>query len=145
MVLGNVLHSAMRPVRCRAGETCRRDEPQQVAEAAYRLKLKHVVITTGDPPRRLARRGAEHYQCVIAVRQDGAVVEVTPDFLDDTAAIDRAGRHAEVFNHNLETVAALYRKLLATALNIAAASACSIASNAVPPRSSPKSGLMLGI
>jgi lipoic acid synthetase len=90
------------------------DEPQRVAEAAYRLGLKHVVITsvTRDD---LADGGAEHfYQCVVAVRQrTGAVVEVlTPDFLGNVAAIDRVvAARPEVFNHNLETVPRLYKKV----------------------------------
>src|SRR5207244_12225017 len=66
------------------------DEPERVAEAAYRLGLKHVVITsvTRDD---LPDGGAEHFfRCVVAVRaRTGAVVEVlTPDFVGDRAAID---------------------------------------------------------
>src|SRR5271157_849306 len=67
------------------------DEPERVAEAALRLGLKHVVITsvTRDD---LPDGGADHfYRCVLAVRRKtGAVVEVlTPDFLGDLAAVDR--------------------------------------------------------
>ncbi len=88
------------------------DEPARVAEAAHRLGLKHVVITsvTRDD---LSDSGAEHfYQCVVAVRErTGASVEVlTPDFLNDYAALDRVVESApEVFNHNTETVPRLYR------------------------------------
>src|SRR5439155_12501089 len=90
------------------------DEPQRVAEASARLGLKHVVITsvTRDD---LLDGGADHFRrCVLAVRErTGAVVEVmTPDFLGDTAAIDRVLEAApEVYNHNLETVPRLYRKV----------------------------------
>lgn len=90
------------------------DEPERVAEAAARLGLKHVVITsvTRDD---LPDGGAEHfYRCVRAVRQrTGAAVEVlTPDFLGDPTAIDRViEANPEVFNHNLETVPRLYRKV----------------------------------
>jgi lipoic acid synthetase len=88
------------------------DEPARVAEAAHRLELKHVVITsvTRDD---LADGGAEHfYQTVLAVRErTGASIEVlTPDFLNDYAALDRVVESApEVFNHNTETVPRLYR------------------------------------
>lgn len=88
------------------------DEPARVAEAAHRLGLKHVVITsvTRDD---LADGGAEHfYQTVLAVRErTGASIEVlTPDFLNDYAALDRVVESApEVFNHNTETVPRLYR------------------------------------
>jgi lipoic acid synthetase len=87
------------------------DEPERVAEAAARLGLKHVVITsvTRDD---LPDGGAEHfYQCVLAVRaRTGAVVEVlTPDFIDKPGAIERVVEAApEVFNHNTETVPRLY-------------------------------------
>ncbi len=90
------------------------DEPGRVAEAAHRLGLRHVVITsvTRDD---LPDGGAEHfYQCVLAVRErTGSAVEVlTPDFQGNTAAIDRVIKAMpEVFNHNLETVPRLYRKV----------------------------------
>ena len=90
------------------------DEPQRVAEAAHRLGLKHVVITsvTRDD---LPDGGAEHfYRCVLAVRaKTGAVVEVlTPDFIGKSGAIERIVAAApEVFNHNTETVPRLYREV----------------------------------
>ncbi len=90
------------------------DEPERVAEAAARLGLKHVVITsvTRDD---LPDGGAEHfYRCVQAVRdKTGAAVEVlTPDFLGNTAAIDRViEANPEVFNHNTETVPRFYKKV----------------------------------
>jgi len=89
------------------------DEPERVAEAAYRLGLKHVVITsvTRDD---LPDGGADHFaRCVTAVRaRTGAAVEVlTPDFLGDLAAIDRVlEARPEVYNHNMETVPRLYKK-----------------------------------
>ncbi len=90
------------------------DEPDRVAEAAARLGLKHVVITsvTRDD---LPDGGAEHfYRCILAVRErTGAAVEVlTPDFLGNTAAIDRVIEgNPEVFNHNTETVPRFYKKV----------------------------------
>jgi lipoic acid synthetase len=90
------------------------DEPERVAEAAYRLGLRHVVITsvTRDD---LTDGGADHfYRCVQAVRKrTGAAVEVlTPDFLGDKIAIDRVlEARPEVFNHNMETVPRLYKKV----------------------------------
>lgn len=90
------------------------DEPERVAEAAQRLGLKHVVITsvTRDD---LADGGAEHfYRSVLAMRErTGAVVEVlTPDFIGKPGAIERVVEAApEVFNHNTETVPRLYREV----------------------------------
>lgn len=89
------------------------DEPARVAEAAVRLGLRHVVITsvTRDD---LPDGGAGHFaRCVGAVRArlpHAAVEVLTPDFLGDPAAIDAvADARPEVFNHNLETVPRLYR------------------------------------
>ena len=87
--------------------------PARVAEAAVRLGLKHVVITsvTRDD---LPDGGADHFaRCVVAIRarMPGAAVEVlTPDFLGDAGAIDRVTDvDPDVFNHNIETVPRLYR------------------------------------
>ena len=88
------------------------DEPDRVAEAAVRLGLKHVVITsvTRDD---LPDGGAAHFAaCIRAVRaRTGSAVEVlTPDFGGDSAAIDVViDAKPEVFNHNIETVPRLYR------------------------------------
>ena len=88
------------------------DEPQRVAEAAARLGLKHVVITsvTRDD---LPDGGAGHFHdCVMAVRErTGAMVEVlTPDFIHCPEAVAQVVEAApEVFNHNTETVPRLYR------------------------------------
>jgi lipoic acid synthetase len=90
------------------------DEPERVAEAAQRLGLRHVVITsvTRDD---LPDGGADHFaRCIRAVRaRTGAVVEVlTPDFLGDTRALDRVlAAQPEVYNHNVETVPRLYKKV----------------------------------
>ncbi len=90
------------------------DEPARVAEAAHRLGLRHVVITsvTRDD---LPDGGADHFHnCILAVRaKTGAAVEVlTPDFGGSVAAIDHVvAARPEVFNHNIETVPRLYRKV----------------------------------
>jgi lipoic acid synthetase len=116
MILGNVCTRPCGFCSVPRGETLELedDEPVRVAEAALRLGLKHVVITsvTRDD---LPDGGADHfYRCVLAVRERmGAAVEVlTPDFLGDPAAIDRViEARPEVYNHNLETVPRLYRRV----------------------------------
>ena len=123
------------------------DEPARVAEAAHRLGLRHVVITsvTRDD---LPDGGADHFRrCILAVRQrTGAVVEVlTPDFLGDLSAVDRILEAApEVFNHNMETVPRLYKKVRGRA-----SYQRSLELLAHVKRRSPntvtKSGLMLGL
>ncbi|HEX3149153.1 MAG TPA: lipoyl synthase [Gemmataceae bacterium] len=116
MVLGNVCTRPCGFCSVPRGETLELedDEPARVAEAAARLGLRHVVITsvTRDD---LPDGGADHFaRCVVAVRErTGAAVEVlTSDFLGDHAAIDRViDVQPEVYNHNLETVPRLYRKV----------------------------------
>ncbi len=114
MILGNVCTRACSFCAVGRGrpELPAGDEPERLAEAAARLGLKHVVITsvTRDD---LDDGGAEHfYRCVVAVRaRTGATVEVlTPDFIHCPAAIERVvAARPEVFNHNTETVPRLYK------------------------------------
>jgi lipoic acid synthetase len=123
------------------------DEPQRVAEAAFRLGLKHVVITsvTRDD---LPDGGADHFcRCVLAVRaRTGAAVEVlTPDFLGDRTAIDRVLQaRPEVYNHNMETVPRLYKKVRGRA-NYRRSLDLLAHVKRQAPEVVTKSGLMLGI
>lgn len=124
------------------------DEPARVAEAAFRLGLRHVVITsvTRDD---LADGGAEHfYQCVLAVRQrTGATVEVlTPDFIQSPAGLDRVVAAApEVFNHNTETVPRLYRQVRGPKSDYRWTLALLRRVKELNPAIKTKSGLMLGL
>jgi lipoic acid synthetase len=84
------------------------DEPARVAEAARRMKLKHVVITAVARDD-LADGGAEHFrQTVEKVRElnPGIAIEVlVPDFLDRDESIDLVlAARPHIYNHNLETV-----------------------------------------
>ncbi|MDY7001176.1 MAG: lipoyl synthase [Thermodesulfobacteriota bacterium] len=92
-----------------------RDEPGKVAEAARRLDLKHVVVTsvTRDD---LYDGGAGHFADVTAsIRQalPGAGVELLiPDFQgseDALRTVMDAG--PDIINHNLETVPELYGRI----------------------------------
>ena len=92
-----------------------RDEPFHVAEMAARMRLKYVVITSVNRDD-LPDGGSRHFaETVHLVRQalPAARVEVlTPDFCGDLDAVGRvldAGPH--VFNHNMETVRSLYRRV----------------------------------
>ena len=84
------------------------DEPQRVAEATRRMRLKHVVITAVARDD-LADGGANHFsQTIQSVRKlsPGTVIEVlTPDFNDRDEAINMViAVRPHIFNHNLETV-----------------------------------------
>lgn len=90
-------------------------EPARVAEAARRLQLKHVVITsvTRDD---LPDGGAAHFAATInAVREamPQCTIEVLiPDFKGDEAALKTViDARPDVLNHNLETVPHLYDEI----------------------------------
>ena len=89
-----------------------RDEPRRVAEAAGRLGLRHVVVTsvTRDD---LADGGAAQFAAAISAVRDatpGATVEVLiPDLGGDEEALRAVlAARPDVLNHNLETVPRLY-------------------------------------
>jgi lipoic acid synthetase len=124
------------------------DEPERVAEAAARLGLRHVVITsvTRDD---LPDGGAEHfYQSVLAVRQrTGAAVEVlTPDFIGKAGALERVIESSpEVFNHNTESVPRLYRIVRGRKSEYRWTLELLRRAKQLDPKVKTKSGLMLGL
>src|SRR3984885_10683843 len=84
------------------------DEPERVAEAVRRMKLKHVVVTAVARDD-LEDGGAEHFARTIrAIREmnPGVVIEVlTPDFNGrEESIVAVLDARPEIFNHNLETV-----------------------------------------
>jgi lipoic acid synthetase len=91
------------------------DEPANVARMAASMALRHVVITSVNRDD-LEDGGSHHFaETVREVRSvlPNARVEVlTPDFcgsLDAVARVLDAGPH--IFNHNMETVPRLYRRV----------------------------------
>jgi lipoic acid synthetase len=91
------------------------NEPANVARMAATKQLRYVVITSVNRDD-LEDGGSEHFaQTVRAVRAavPAARVEVlTPDFQGDLAAVARVlDAEPHVFNHNMETVPRLYRKV----------------------------------
>ncbi|VAX36681.1 Lipoyl synthase [hydrothermal vent metagenome] len=149
MILGNVCTRPCGFCSIPKGKTeaLQQDEPQRVAEAAARLGLKHVVITsvTRDD---LPDGGADHfYKTVLAVRErTGAAVEVlTPDFLGNRDAIARVIESApEVFNHNTETVPRLYHRVRRNAKYQRTLDLLDQVKQTTPETLT-KSGLMLGL
>jgi len=150
MILGNVCTRACGFCSVARGrpEDLELDEPSRVAEAAERLGLKHVVITsvTRDD---LPDGGAEHfYQCVLAVRErTGAAVEVlTPDFIHHKPGLDRVVEAApEVYNHNAETVPRLYTRVRGPRSDYRWTLKLLQRVKELNPRIKTKSGLMLGL
>ncbi|MDQ4081962.1 MAG: lipoyl synthase [Actinomycetota bacterium] len=91
-------------------------EPLRLAHAAAQMELEHVVVTSVDRDD-LPDRGAGHYAATIRAlkaRLPGSSVEVlTPDFLgvEEDALRTVLAARPEVFNHNIETVRRLHRKM----------------------------------
>ena len=90
-------------------------EPARVGEAARRMGLSHVVVTTVTRDD-LPDGGAAHFVAVIEAVRDvapSARVEVlTSDFGGCMDAVDAvAAARPDVFNHNVETVPRLYAEV----------------------------------
>jgi lipoic acid synthetase len=125
------------------------DEPQRVAEATRRMKLKHVVITAVARDD-MADGGADHFRRTIeSVRKlnPGIVIEVlVPDFLDRDEAIDRVlEARPHIFNHNLETVRRLTPKVRSRATYDRSLNVLRKVKERAGEGMYTKSGLMLGL
>jgi lipoic acid synthetase len=90
-------------------------EPLKISSAVNKLNLKHAVITSVDRDD-LDDGGANHfYEVILETRKNNpeTTIEVlTPDFLrkgDSYKKVIEA--KPDVFNHNIETVPGLYRKI----------------------------------
>jgi len=121
------------------------DEPRRVAEAARRLGLHHVVVTSVDRDD-LEDKGAAHFVEVIReLRRAGDfVVEVlVPDFKGRPEGADEvAAAGPDIFNHNVETVPRLYRTVRPGADY---RGSLALLARAKRPGVLTKSGLMVGL
>jgi lipoic acid synthetase len=117
LILGNVCTRACPFCDIRSGKPLPVDpeEPARVADAARRLGLKYVVVTSVNRDE-LPDGGASHFAAVIhAIREanPAARVEVLiPDFLGDEDALRIVlDAKPDVLNHNMETVRRLYKRV----------------------------------
>jgi lipoic acid synthetase len=123
-------------------------EPERVADAASRMGLKFVVLTSVDRDD-LADGGAGQFvrtiQALRRLEPAPGIEVLTPDFrgrFASLAAVVDAG--PDVFNHNVETVERLYTRVrpgarLDRSLGLLAAA------RILAPRLTTKSGLMVGL
>jgi len=92
------------------------DEPRELAEAIADMQLKYVVITSVDRDD-LRDGGAQHFaDCIRETRERISTIQIetlVPDFRGrmDVALEILNQTPPDVFNHNLETVPRLYRKV----------------------------------
>lgn len=150
MILGDVCMRGCRFCAVRHGRPAPLDpvEPERVAEAAARLGLHHVVITSvtrDDLPDGGASQFAETIQAVRRWLPEATVEVLIPDFRGSRTALEVVlAAEPDVLNHNLETVPRLYPQVRPQAdyrrsLGILAWT------KTYAPRMTTKSGLMLGL
>lgn len=123
-------------------------EPRRVAQMAYELELKHVVITSvnrDDLPDQGSNHFAETIREINKVLPKATTEILTPDFQGREQFIDVAlNAGPTVFNHNVETVPRLYREVrpgsvYRRSLNVLAYAAQKF------PHIKTKSGIMMGL
>jgi lipoyl synthase len=91
-------------------------EPLRLAQAAKQMGLSHVVVTSVDRDD-LPDKGAAHFAATIRALKAKlplcSVEVLTPDFLgaEEAALCVVIGARPEVFNHNIETVRRLHRRM----------------------------------
>ena len=91
-------------------------EPLRLAQAAATMGLSHIVVTSVDRDD-LPDKGAGHFAATIralkAKLPESHVEVLTPDFLgvEEEALATVVGARPEVFNHNIETVRRLHRRM----------------------------------
>ena len=90
-------------------------EPYKISNAVQKLNLNHVVITSVDRDD-LSDGGSKHFHDVILATKKlnpkTSIEVLTPDFLRKGDAYKKViEANPDVFNHNIETVPGLYRKV----------------------------------
>ena len=90
-------------------------EPDRLAEAVYRMKLKHVVITSVNRDDIDDGGASQFYKCVSEVRlksPETTIELLIPDLCGNWSALEKVlDSKPNVLNHNIETVPTLYRKV----------------------------------
>jgi lipoyl synthase len=117
MIMGDTCTRACAFCNVRTGKPGALDhgEPARVGEAIAALGLAHVVVTSVDRDD-LDDGGAAHFAATIrAIRKATRATSIevlTPDFLRKKGALEAVIAAApDVFNHNVETVPSLYRRI----------------------------------
>lgn len=90
-------------------------EPRRVAEAARKMSLSHIVVTSvnrDDLPDGGAQHFAETVHAIKHLNPDCTIEVLTPDFQGNEAAVATvAASPIEIFNHNTESVPRLYKRV----------------------------------
>ena len=123
-------------------------EPYRIALATKELELKHVVITSVDRDD-LPDGGANHFSKVIhevrKLNKNTTIEVLTPDFLRKGDAYKKVVQaNPDVFNHNIETVPSLYKKIRPGSKYFASVNLLKSAKK-INKKVFTKSGIMLGL
>tara|TARA_A100001388_G_scaffold275320_1_gene260630 strand:+ start:937 stop:1830 length:894 start_codon:yes stop_codon:yes gene_type:complete len=90
-------------------------EPHRLADAVYRMKLKHVVITSVNRDDLDDGGASQFHKCVSEVRTkspDTTIELLIPDLCGNWSALEKVlDSKPNVLNHNIETVPDLYSKV----------------------------------
>lgn len=117
MILGSICTRACAFCNVETGkpEEIDRNEPEHLAVAVAELGLEHVVITSvdrDDLPDGGASQFAESIEAIRRRSGETTIEILTPDFRRKADALARVVAAApDVFNHNLETVPRLYKRV----------------------------------
>jgi lipoic acid synthetase len=150
MILGDVCTRACAFCNVATGKPGAVDpfEPDNLARAAGKLGLNHMVITSVDRDDLRDGGATQFAQCIKRLRESapGTTIEVlTPDFRGKPGALETViEAKPDVFNHNMETVPRLYRAIRPGAhyegsLNLLARA------KALDAATFTKSGIMVGL
>jgi lipoyl synthase len=124
------------------------DEPQRLAEAAEHLRLRHVVITSVARDDLKDEGAGQFARCITAVRSrlpDVTVEVLVPDFHARRDCVQAVADAApEVFNHNVETVPSLHKRVRPQAKYTRSLDTLRLAKE-LRPEMKTKSGVMVGL
>ena len=150
MIMGDICTRACAFCNVKTGKPFSIDhnEPFKIAKATKELNLRHVVITSVDRDD-LIDGGANHFAKVISetrkLNKETSIEVLTPDFLrkgDSFKEVVKAD--PDVFNHNIETVPRLYRKVRPGSRYFASVNLLKSAKE-INKKIFTKSGIMLGL
>ena len=150
MIMGDVCTRACSFCNVKTGKPSFLDplEPLKIAQATKELNLKHVVITSVDRDD-LDDGGANHFSKVILetkkINKKTTIEVLTPDFLRKGNSYKKVIKaNPDVFNHNIETVPRLYRKVRPGSRYFASVNLLKSAKK-INKEIFTKSGIMLGL
>ena len=125
------------------------EEPQNVAQAVKRMRLKHAVVTTvvrDDLPDGGAQHIADTIRAIHEVNPGTTVEILVSDFAGDRDAIKTVlDAEPEIFCHNIETVERLYPSVRDRRFTYRSALSVLEMARELSPRTIVKSALMLGM